>query len=131
MDAIMAIIVVFLVIVATRAQMQGANLNYWNSLYAQELGSDIIAVLDEQGVLATLDPATIRGNITALLPQSYEMWAEIESYSYGDGFNLNKTISVGSEPASDDSVVSGKRIFVSGEDYVDRYNLIRFKIWPK
>jgi|GEM_PF-5402243 len=129
MDAMMAIIVVFLVIITARTQMAGTSLDYGDSAYAQKIGGDIVAVLDETGVLATLDESAIEGNISALLPASYQMWAEIESYT--TNLTLIQNITAGSEPADDKSVVSSRRIFVSGDGYIERYNIIRFKVWAK
>jgi len=127
MDAIMAIVVVFLAIIAAQTQMRVAELNYWDSMYSQKLANDVIAALDEQGVLATLDAAAIESNITNVLPDNYEMWAEIESYT--TDLVVNRTIAIGQEPDAGKPVVSGQRMFVSGSDYIDYYNIIRFKVW--
>ncbi len=131
MDAIMAIIIVFMVIVAVRSQMQGVDMAYWDNLYAQKLADDVIASLDYKGVLDTLDEASIQGNLSGILPPNYDMWLQIKSYTYGDGFNLNETIDIGSDPEEEDSVISGRSVFVSGDDEIERYNLLKFKIWSR
>ena len=129
MDAIMAIAVVFLIIVMAHSQLAGVDLGYWNNMYAQKIAADVVAVLDEEGILATLDADAIESNITELLPENYQMWAQIDSYARN--LTLDRTLTVGQEPANEDIVVSGRRVFVSGSDYIENYNVIRYQIWPR
>jgi hypothetical protein len=132
MDATLAIIVAFVVIAAARTQMQSAELPYTQQLYSQKMADDLIAVLGEAGVLETLNSTAIYGNLTAILPDSYNMSATIYSYSYGSGaFSLAENLTIGGSPQTEDRVVQGKSVFVSGSDFVSRYNLIIYKIWPR
>lgn len=130
MDATLAMIVAFVIIAAARSQMQGADLTYTEQLYSQAMADDMIAVLGEAGVLETLDPDAIYGNLTAILPHSYRMSATIYSYSYGsESFALVENMTIGPPPVAGDEAVQGKAMFVSGDDSVSRYNLITYKIW--
>lgn len=126
-DVIMAITIVFLIITAARMQMAGVDAGYLHRRYAQELADDTVGVMDAQGVLATLDNEAIESNISRLLPASYEMWAEIESY--GLNLSISETLEVGEVPPEGANVVSGRRIFISGEEDIERYNVINYKIW--
>ena len=128
-DALMAIIIVFLIILAAQAQMRGVELDQWDQVYAKKLGGDMLAVLDEQGVLQSLDEVSIESNLSEILPYNYEMWMEIECYSYSGDFLLNETIEVGGLPSDDSTRVGGQRVFISGNGTVERYNIARYKIW--
>jgi len=83
-------------------------------------GYDLIAVLDNSGVLVSLDSALIENSLIEILPVNYEMRLEITG-TYPDQI----VIETSNIPEGKKFVATGKRFFVSG----DYYETAKFYIW--
>jgi len=117
-----AAIAVFLVIIISLAA------NYYAAKGTEPLsrlqmvrtGYDLIAVLDNSGVLVSLDSALIENSLIEILPVNYEMRLEITG-TYPDQI----VIETSSIPEGKKFVATGKRFFVSG----GYYETAKFYIW--
>lgn len=76
-----AILAIFL-IVATFSFMQGSYTGGIGEISMKRLATDIIAVLDYNGTLSTLDSGIISAGLDDLLPPNMEMGINITVYDY-------------------------------------------------
>src|SRR3989344_2985366 len=92
-------------------------------LQINRIGSDILAMLDNNNILSTLNQNTIEQQLSLLLPQSYEMKIRLT----GEFSNLqtNKTI-----PANK-FVGSGKRIIIIIQQNTTYNGIAQYWVWLK
>lgn len=96
-----------------------------SKLQIEKTGSDIVALLDNKGVLDSLSTNQIRSYLEDLVPVNYNMTINILTKN---GVNLN----IGYDLPNDRFIISGKRVFVvsQGDEIID-HGKLQYWIWLK
>lgn len=77
LDMFIAVIITILVMTAAHRHISKAEENSISDAQMMSAGSDIVALLDQRGVLQTLDVNDIESGMNDLLPQNYDMSLKI------------------------------------------------------
>ena len=112
--AFIAGLIILIVIINVGKKADSADIQ------TEKVGYDIVALLDYEGVLASLDESNIETRITETLPAQYGMRLRVEG-------NFD-AIEVG-DPIIQRFVASGKRVFVDASK--DKNGIATFWIWLK
>jgi len=112
--ALIAGLIILIVIINVGKKVEPADIQ------TEKVGYDIVALLDYEGVLASLDESNINTRMSETLPSQYGMRLRVEG-------NFN-AIEVG-DPIIQRFVASGKRVFVNASD--DKNGIATFWIWIK
>lgn len=88
------------------------------------VGSDVVAIMDEQKVFDSLDPSIIRDKMRELLPGNYEMLVGVQG-NFDEG---NGTIEVGNEIPQQRLMISGRRAALTNDNV---YLKITYFIWTR
>ncbi|MBS3168400.1 hypothetical protein J4216_04700 [Candidatus Woesearchaeota archaeon] len=120
LDIIVAVIVFSIALVLSVYYVSQASENKIPQIQMANIGSDIISLMDNKGVLQTLDSSTIENEKNLVLPKAYEMRILIQTKN-------NKTIDVGGIPSNGILTISGKKYFITNEDYAE----VNYWIWQK
>ncbi len=88
------------------------------------LGSDIVAVMDEQKMFDSLDHEAIERKMEELLPGQYEMLIRLQgNFTAGNG-----TIEVGGEIPAERLLISGRRAALTDDD---TYLKVTYFMWGR
>lgn len=117
LDIALATTVVMILLVASTYQVTKSDEKSLTKLQLSRIGSDVIAYLDHQGVLDTLDLDAIDGNLTSILTVNYNMRIRLEGSS--------QTIETTAVIPDDRFVASGERILIIN----DAPAIVRYWIW--
>ena len=116
-DIMMAVLIVMLILAAATFYATKATEDSLSNLQMTRTGSDILAVMDYDGVLKTLSTSSIEESLNELLPTNYNMRIEIKGKTFGPVI-----VETTSETPQDRFVGSGKRMFnVNADFYIARY----------
>ena len=124
LDIAIAVFVVLLVLAAANQHMIKSETQRISNLQMIRAGSDILAVMDVQGTLASMDISTLERELSTLLPAQYEMTIKAES-------DNGVVLLVGGAVPDDRFVGTGKRFFVFGQKGSTHYGRAEFTIWRK
>ncbi|MBU0469855.1 MAG: hypothetical protein KKA62_05400 [Nanoarchaeota archaeon] len=124
LDLVLGITIAFSVIfvaVFFVSQASSANLSDYQLL---RIGSDVVVLLENEGVFESLDYAVIETELQKITPSNYEMLLRIT----GDFALGNGIIEVGGEIPDRRVVLAGKRVVLTSND--DLLTVTYF-IWPR
>lgn len=121
-DVVIAVFIVLLILTAATFYATRASEDSLSKLQMVRVGSDILAILDYEGTLATLSSPNIETGLNELLPASYHMRVEIKGRTFGPVI-----VETASEMPSDRFIGSGKRLFNKNAEYYTA----RYWIWLK
>ncbi|MBI2668036.1 hypothetical protein HYX17_04700 [Candidatus Woesearchaeota archaeon] len=119
-DLTVAVLVVFIILTFSIYKISQADYNAIANIQMNKVGNDILAVLDNTDVLASLNKNSIESSIDRLLPVNYNMKIKIEC--------PNKAIETSSELPNNIFVASGTRAIATNEL---NYCIARYWIWLK
>ncbi|MBI4448045.1 hypothetical protein HY643_03625 [Candidatus Woesearchaeota archaeon] len=125
MDAAVAISIVIVVLVISSFYLSRSE-DSLPKVQMMKTGSDIIAVLDNEGFLQSSNATDIKGEINDLLPPAYNMRVSIN----GTFLSQALIIETGTEPVGATFIGGGKRFFVITSPSPG-YGIIKFWIWLK
>lgn len=106
----------------------------WSEAQEARTAQDILAVLDMNGTLETLDAAKISAGAAALAPPNYGMRIEVEAYNESGGaFTPLSTITVGDSLTEQKTVVMARRYFLTylSNGQADKYCVAKASLWLK
>ncbi len=121
-DVVIAVFIVFLILTVATFYATRASEDSLSKLQMVRVGSDILAILDYEGTLATLSSANIEIGLNELLPVNYNMRIEIKGRTFGP-----MIVETDSETPEDRFIGSGKRVFNKNAQYY----IARYWIWLK
>ena len=122
LDVALAVIVAVGLLVIANYYV-GSSENKLAELQMIRTGSDIITVLDNKGVLDSLDEETIKDELSSLLPPYYNIRIQL----YGAFSSETIIIETESELAEGKFIGRGKRFFrANGEN-----GIVKYQIWSK
>lgn len=122
LDAAAALIIVLFILIVSNFYMY-RSVNELPNLEVIRTGHDIIAMMDYEGTLETLNANSIKTRMDALLPGKYDMLLKTTSE--------NQNISIGGTPPNDRFIGAGKRFSVVSNQENATYLTTRFWIWLK
>lgn len=106
--------------------------NNYDLYTLQKLGGDTLIVLDKSNVLSTLNETIIENKLNNMLPDNYGWNMGIYSYTYSNGFDLSKNMSLGSDYTNVKQVVETDReIPIFENSHVVYYTIVRLRLWLK
>jgi hypothetical protein len=123
LDAAFAVIIVTVLLFMVYNYSITSYSSAVDPLPIRRLASDIVAVLDYNGVLDTLDEGTIESELNQLLPPNMNM--SITIYAYNDPSSLDDTIQINDDLTGD--YFTGKwfsRTYTEGGKYL----LVKYKV---
>lgn len=118
MDVAMSIAIVLIILTIASFFAVKSTKDPLVNLHLSRVSSDFINLIEHRGYLDPLNEAEIEDYLEDNLPEQYSMYLEGYGQS-GCGFE------VGSEPADDKVVTSGKKFFMTNGNYCS----LRYKIW--
>ena len=121
-DATVALIVVITILIVSNFYIY-RSVDELKNLEAVRIGDNIIALMEYDDTLKTLDANNIKNEMYLLLPNKYDMRVRITSTS--------QNISIGGTPPNDRFIGSGKRFSVIINENNADYLTTRFWIWLK
>ena len=119
-DLTIAVLVVFTIVVFSTYKVSQASYDTSGKVLMNKVGNDILSVLHNKDVLASLNKNSIESKMNDLVPVNYDMQIKVEC--------SNKTIETSLEPPTDRFIGSGTRIISS--DNLD-YCTTRYWVWLK
>lgn len=123
LDAAIAVSVVAVILFVANYYATTADVNPISDLEMLKVGSDILAVMDNKGVLDSLDEDAIKTEMMGLLPVNYHMRLHINGT-----FSPNIMIETTNENPTKGFIGTGERIFVTQNL---KFGKARFWIWLK
>ena len=124
-DMMFAIGVVITILLISSIYLISSRASKNVELSASRVGSDIVAIMDYNGALYTLNKNAIEAEIDSLLPDNLRMSMRIEQYS--KDLELLDQIQIKDDIIDD--YYSGKWSFIKfSGDEIANYYLIRYKI---
>lgn len=120
LDMFIAITIFSIAFAISLYYVSQASENKFTKLQMVNAASDLLAVMDYQETLQSLNSTLIENQTNELLPQAYQMRILIET-------NNNDTIDVGGIASPGIFVASGKRYFTNGTVYGE----VNYWIWPR
>ena len=118
MDVAVALIVVFALLATASFFVVRKSQDPLPNLQLLRAGSDLIILMENNGLLDNPDPLTISLYLNENLPPRYGM--QLEGYG-GAGC----TFTAGDTPPDKETIVSGKEYFEKNGDYC----ALRYKVW--
>jgi len=127
LDAAIAVVIVFIFLTVSAYYVGKANEDPLTRLQMIRAGSDIITILDQQGVFETLTQTEIADEISATLPPIYEMRLQVNGT-----FPQNiLTVETTNETIGRQFIVSGERNLVLYNKTGNYYATVRYWMWQK
>ena len=124
LDITFGIIIVFLLVIAGMffvSQASPKNLSEYQML---RTGSNIVSVMDKQGLFAQPDYQVLQSHLDELVPGNYQMLLRLQgNFTTGNG-----TMEIGSEIPPKVSLISGQRVSVTDNW---QYLRITYFIWGR
>ena len=127
LDILIATFLAFIVITISVYYVGLADDETLSSLQLLRTGSDILAVMDYEKTLNSLDKIEIQNKMDILLPPNYGMLVSINGTFPQRTLMLEST----TEPVSNKFVVGGKRSFVIYNETNEYFATADFLIWIK
>lgn len=121
LDSAIAIVVVIAVLIS--ASMYVNKEKFLPKLQTSRIGSDVLASLDNNNILDTLNQDTIEQQINLLLPEQYEMRIKLTG-EFGN-IQTNKTTS------ENKFIGSGKRIIFLTQGNITYQGIAQYWVWLK
>lgn len=127
LDAAIAVVIVFIFLTVSAYYVGKANEDPLTRLQMIRAGSDIITILDQQGVFETLTQTEIADEISSTLPPIYEMRLQVNGT-----FPQNiLTVETTNETIGQQFVVSGERNMVLYNETGNYYATVKYWLWQK
>jgi len=127
LDATIAVFIVFIFIAVSAYYAGKANEDPLTRLQMVRAGSDVIAMLDQQGVFETLTQTEIADEISIILPPAYEMRLRVN----GTFPQKILTVETTTETAEKQFVVSGERNLVLYNETGNHFATVKYWMWQK
>jgi len=127
LDAAIAVIVVFIFIAVSSYYVAKANEDPLTRLQMIRAGSDIITLLDHQGIFETLTQTEISDEISSTLPPVYEMRLRVNGTFPQEILTVETT----NETAGKQFIVSGERNLVLYNETGNYYATVKYRMWQK
>ncbi|MFO8016009.1 MAG: hypothetical protein R6U32_02810 [Candidatus Woesearchaeota archaeon] len=126
LDIAVGALVAVLLLTAAHTHVMDAGSSKISGISMALAGSDITAVLDQRGILESMDEDFIESEMESLLPQNCMMRLRITTES---GTELN----IGKDYPEDQHVVSGKRFFAirDSEGNIKEYACASYWVWKE
>lgn len=127
LDATVAILIAFIFVAVSTYYIAKANEDQFSRMQMMRQGSDIMAILDREGVFETQSPVFIGEEISSMLPSAYEMRLRI------NGTFPEKTIIVETTNQTPENqfIVGGERLLVISNSSGSTYASARYWMWLK
>ena len=123
LDIIVAVVVVVSILAASTFYVAKAGSESVTNLHTVRVGSDVLALLDHDGILDNLSIENIEINLNRVLPINYQMRTLVNCIG-GDQIAVETTDIF----PQDRFVGNGKRVFVTN---TSKYCIADFSIWLK
>lgn len=124
LDIAIGVLVVILLMTAAHRHMVNAESNRVSNIQMISVGSDIVAMLDYNEVLQTLNEKNIESEMNDLMPQNYDMLLKIV---VDDGTILY----IGDSVPGEQFVGSGKRFFAINGGSSTKYAYVVYWVWTR
>jgi|GEM_PF-1280703 len=139
LDAILAVVLLMLFLVAFSFFSSRALENPYTMLVLQKQADDALIVLDKTGTLGMMDPADIETGLNNTLIRSLAWNMNMEYYNYSGGIVPVGNFSFGSDYSDAERIVIAERMFVvfeENESYgtakpVKYYGMARLRLWSE
>jgi len=122
LDSIIALFMIFIILTVSVFFMSKAEESPVGDLQVSRIGNDVFAVLDYSGGLRDFDTIKIENDLNSMLPDGYEMEFKIECENRVYDSRNSQTF-------SQESRVSGERIFVNFRLNDSRLNFCIVRYW--
>lgn len=127
LDVSMAVFIAFILIAVSVYYVGLASEEPLSKLPLVKAGSDIMAMLDYEGILNRMDKIEIQNEMKSLLPPGCEMRILINGTFPDQGFVAESTVN----PPSKTFIVSGMRSFVIQNETKDYFATANYLVWLK
>ena len=127
LDAAIAVIIVFMFIAVSAYYVGRANDDPLTRLHMVRAGSDVISILDHQGVFETLTQTEIADEIEVILPPAYEMRLRINGTFPQEILTVETT----NETSGKQFVVSGEKNLVIYNETGNYFATVKYWMWLK
>lgn len=127
LDAAVAIFVVFIMIAISAFYIGRANEDPLPKLQMTRTGADIMAILDYEKTLESLDQDRVASEIKTLLPPNYQMRVVINGTFPAQVMTAETT----TEPPGEQLIVGGKRSFVIRNESNEYFATANYWMWLK
>lgn len=117
LDALVALIVFLIAFVVSTYYVSQASENKLAQIQMATYASDLLAVMDNNGTLQTLNSTLIENQKNELLPAAYDMRIILETSD-------SRSVDVGDIAPDGIFVITGKRYLVENQNYVEASYLI-------
>ncbi len=124
LDMLIAVFVVILLLTAAHTKVMTSESDRMSPAQLTASGADITAILEERGVLQTLDHRVIASEMNDLLPPNQNMSMVIE-------VDKGPTVYVGQKTDKNVFLGSGKRFFTINDASSMKYAYARYSIWAR
>jgi len=102
-----------------------------DQLLFKRQGEDLLALLDRQGDLASMNSTRINATLNSVVPANLEWQLAIDYYTYGNsGFSKNTSLSLGANFTATKVYSASERAFLvlSGR-FASYYGIARMTVW--
>src|SRR3989344_6116883 len=132
-DATLALFLLVLTLIAVSFLSIQAEDDPYARLQAVRAAKDTLAVMEQQGILASAKQPLINGTLNSTLPKGGGAHMEISTYTYDSGaFNLVKVSDYGLYAPNNSSAYGARLDFVGMRNaVVTNYSIARMVIWQK
>lgn len=127
LDAAIAVIIVFMFIAVSTYYVGKANDDPLTRLHMIRAGSDVISILDQQGVFETLTQTEIADEIEVTLPSAYEMRLRVNGTFPQEILTVETT----NETSENQFVVSGEKNLVVYNETGNYFATVKYWMWLK
>ncbi|MFH1249233.1 MAG: hypothetical protein V1660_03705 [archaeon] len=127
LDALVSIILVFVVIAVLSSTMQ--NKESLNQIYLAKTGSDIAALVDNNNLINSLNSTLLRQEISNITQMEN---VEINITTFNTDLSGRSSLNFTTSPYPEGFVSSGKRFFViKNNNQISKFGVINYRIWKK
>ncbi len=127
LDVAVAIFVVFIMLMISAFYVSRGNEEQLSKLQMSRTGADVMAILDYEKTLETLDQDEVASEIKTLLPPNYEMRIMINGTFPAQIMSVETT----TQPPGEQLVVGGRREFVIRNATNEYFATAYYWIWLK
>jgi len=130
LDAILAVSVMIIFIVASFILIAKSSVDPYANLQTVRLERDLLAVMEKSGAFDRLDGGEIEDAIEYSLPHGSEFYFSMETYMYANGtFVMASFDRRGQQPPGSVSVYGARRDIVTKRGAEMEYTVARLWIW--
>lgn len=125
LDLMLSLIVIFFILVAVVFFVTKASSTSIAEHQMARVGSDIVTVMDEQGMFRDLsNPDLVAANIDTTVPRNYAMFLHLEGdFSVGNGL-----LEFGEEMPAKRAITTGRRAAVTNNTHLV---IVTYYIWTR